>query len=366
VSARVDGGKVLPVAARFNRWLNAGQDRRQPIGGQPMDKLRALQYFVSAAERRSLSAAARHHGVSVAAVSKLIVALEAHLKATLLERGAQGITLTAAGSAYLEACRPALAQLHEADEQAAAGAAQTQGTVVVAVQPVIAQEVLTAALPRFNALYPDIQLDIRFFLRMSEEQDQGVDAILVMGWPQNIGDLVCRQLCATSFVIVAAPSYWAAHGLPRHPSELEHHNCLCIRSNTGSVMDLWTFRKDDERVTVQARGWLVSDNVHRDMVRDLIIAGVGVGRLLDWHQRPGAEVPHGLMVPALTDWLIDEVPPVNLLYPPSARRVPRVRIFLDWVTQVFADVESQRRQPLPATPMPRWVVARKLRASAAR
>ncbi len=331
-----------------------------------MDRLRALHYFVTAAEGRSLSAAARHHGVSVAAVSKQIGALESELKVTLLDRRARGISLTAAGSAYLEACRPALAQLQDADEQATAGAARAQGTVVVAVQPVIAQEVLTAALPRFNALYPDIQLDMRFFMRVTEEHVQGVDAILVMGWPQNVGELVCRQLCATSFVVVAAPSYWAAHGMPQHPSELERHNCLCIRSNTGSVMDLWSFRKADEHVNVQARGWLVSDNVHRDMIRDLIVAGVGVGRLLDWHQRPGAEVARGLMVPVLTDWQIDEVPPVNLLYAPSSRRVPRVRIFLDWVTQLFADVERQRQQPLPATPMPRWVTARKLRASASR
>lgn len=331
-----------------------------------MDKLRALQYLVTAAEGNSLSAAARHHGVSAAAVSKLIAALEAELKVALLERRAHGVALTAAGRAYLEACRPALTQLHDAEEQVSAGSRQAEGTVVVAVQPVIAQEVLTAALPRFNALYPDIQLDVRYFMRMNEEQGQGVDAVLVMGWPQNVGDLVCRQLCATSFVVVAAPSYWAAHGVPQHPSELEQHNCLCIRSNTGSVMDLWNFRRGEERVSVSARGWLVSDNVHRDMVRDLIVAGVGVGRLLDWHQRPGHEVPRGLMVPALTDWMVDEVPPVNLLYPPSARRVPRVRVFLDWVMQLFAEVERQRQQPLPATPMPRWVKARKLRASASR
>lgn len=331
-----------------------------------MDKLRALQYFAAAAAGRSLSAAARQHGVSVAAVSKLVFALEAELKVPLFERRAHGVVLTGAGSAYLEACRPALAQLHDADQQATAGASQAEGTVVVAVQPVIAQEVLTAALPRFNALHPDIQLDMRFFMRMGPEQGQGVDAILVMGWPQNVGDLVCRQLCATSFVVVAAPSYWAAHGMPRHPSELESHNCLCIRSNTGSVMDLWHFRKGEERLSVSARGWLVSDNVHRDMVRDLVVAGVGVGRLLDWHQRPGGEVPRGLMVPALTDWVVDEVPPVNLLYPPSARRVPRVRVFLDWVIQLFAEVERQRQMPLPATPMPRWVTARKLRASASR
>jgi LysR family transcriptional regulator, regulator for bpeEF and oprC len=330
-----------------------------------MDKLRALQYFVGAVEGASLSAAARRHGVSVAAVAKLIGALEAALGLQLLERRAQGVAPTAAGMVYLEAGRAVLEQLEQAEEQAAASASQVQGPVTVAMQPVVAQEVVTAALPRFHALYPDIELDIRHFMRMADLQDHAVDAILVLGWPQQVDHLVRRKLGAATFIVVASPTYWATHGVPRHPSELEQHNCLCIRSNTGSVMDLWNFRRGDERVPVAARGSVVVDNVHRDMVVELVTAGVGVARVLDWQQRPGRGIPRGLLVPVLVDWLVDEVPPVNLLYPPSARRVPRVRVFLDWVTQLFAEVERERQRPLPGSPMPRWVKARRSRASAA-
>lgn len=331
-----------------------------------MDRLRALRYLAAAADGASLSAAARLHGVSVAAVAKLIDALESELKVPLLTRHANGVAPTVAGSTLLQASRPALAQLDDALEQATASATRIQGTVVVGVQPVIAQEVLTAALPRFCALYPDIQLDVRLFMTMAELQDRSLDAVVVMGWPQQVGDLVGRVLGATTFVVVAAPAYWAAHGMPQHPGELEQHNCLCIRSNTGSVMDLWHFRRGDEHVSVAARGSIVVDNVHRDMVRDLVLSGVGVARLLDWHQRAGHEVARGLLVPALTDWEIDEVPPVNLLYPPSVRRTPRVRVFLDWVVQLFADVERERLRPLPATAMPRWLKMRRSRASQTR
>jgi DNA-binding transcriptional LysR family regulator len=329
-----------------------------------MDKLRSLHYFVAAAEASSFSAAARRLGVSTAAVAKLIQSLERELGLVLFERHAHGLALTAGGAGYLEACRPALEQLADADEQASASTSRVSGTVVVGIQPVIAQECLTPALPRFNILYPDVQLDIRFFMRATEETTRGVDVFLVMGWPQYAGDLVRRQIGATSFVVCAAPSYWAAHRMPPHPKELEQHNCICNRSNTGAVMDLWRLSRGDEHVSIAARGWLVVDNVHRDMVRDLAVAGAGVARILDWHQRQGREIASGLLVPALTDWTHDEVPPVNMLYRPSVRRVPRVRLFIDFVTQLFRDIEQQREVRAPSTGMPRWVKAYRPRASA--
>jgi len=330
-----------------------------------MDKLRSLHYFVAAAEASSFSAAGRRFGVSTAAVAKMIQSLERELGLVLFERHAHGLALTTGGAGYLDACRPALDQLAMADEQASAANSRVSGTVVIGVQPIIAQEWLTPALPRFNALYPDIQLDIRYFMQPTEEHTQGVDVMLVMGWHQP-KHLVRRQLGATSFFVCASPAYWAAHGMPKHPSELERHNCLCIRSVTGSVMDLWLFKRGEERVSVAARGWLVTDNAHRDMVRDLAVAGAGVARLIDWHKMQGHQVARGTLIPALTDWEHDEVPPVNMLYPPSVRRISRVRLFMDFVVQLYREIEMQRESRAPSTAMPRWRKANRPRASATR
>ena len=216
-----------------------------------MDRLRSLLYFVAAAEGGSFSAAARKLDVSVAAVAKLVGALERELGLKLFERRANGLALSTGGAGYLDACRPALAMLAEADEQAkAVSSARPRGSVVVGTQPIIAQECLTAALPRFNALYPEIQIDLHCVLEVTEPRAAGVDVFLLLGWPQNTGDLVQRHIGATSFVVCAAPAYWKAHGMPEHPRELERHNCLTIRGNTGTLMDLWHFRRGDERASV--------------------------------------------------------------------------------------------------------------------
>jgi LysR family transcriptional regulator, regulator for bpeEF and oprC len=328
-----------------------------------MDKLRSLHYLAAAAEAGSFSGAARRLDLSVAAVSKLIIALERELGLQLFERHANGLSLTASGASYLEACQPALAMLAEAEQQATSAGSRARGTVVVGVQPVIAQQCLTSVLPRFNALHPDIQLDMRYLIDTSPEECRGVDVVLVLGWPDRTGDLVHRKIGAAGFVVCAAPSYWRAQGMPRHPLELEHHACLAIRGNTGTLMDSWDFHKGDERVSVTVRGWLLTDNALRDMVIDIAVAGGGVVRLLDWHERAGKELATGALVPALADWHQPDVPPVNLLYPPSVRRIPRVRLFIDFVTQVFNDIERQRDRRAPASAPPEWRKAHRARAS---
>jgi DNA-binding transcriptional LysR family regulator len=327
-----------------------------------MDKLRALQYFVATAEEKSFSAAARRLEVSAPAVAKLVTALERSLGVRLVERATKGISLTAGGASYLEACAPALARLTEADEVTRASTQRSPGKVVVGVQHVIARSCLTRALPRFHLLHPEIQIDLRDFTRVTSEQISGVDIFLVMGWPK-VDDLVQRRVAAGRFLVAASPSYWAAHGLPRHPRDLEQHVCLPIRSLDGTVMDLWSFMRGTERVAVAVKSWLTTSNAHRDAVIELALAGEGVVRLLDWTERDHFD--SGRLVQALTEWESPEAPPVNLLYRASVRRIPRVRLFIDFVLETFREVEAARGQPVRASEAPAWLWRRLGRASAA-
>ena len=317
-----------------------------------MDKLRALQYFAAAAAEKSLSGAARGLGVSVTAVAKLINALEKGLGAKLFDRTARGLTLTAEGARYLEACGPALTQLDDADERLRESMQRPKGTVVVGVQHVIARGCLTAALPRFHARYPDIEFDVRDFQRVTDEQVSGVDVMLVLGWPKA-EDLVLRRIAAGRFIVVASPAYWAEHGMPQRPKDLERHACLPIRAVDGTVMDAWAFTRGAEQESVTARGWLTTSNAHRDLVIELALAGHGVIRILDWTNLP--ELACGSLVRVLEDWESTEAPPVNLLYRASVRRIPRVRLFIEFATELFRELDRVRGTGVVGTERPRWL-----------
>ena len=326
-----------------------------------MDKLRALHYFVAAADTGGFSSAARELDVSAQAVAKLISALEADLGVKLFERSARGMTLTAAGANYLEACAPALTQLHEADENTRGLTVRSKGTVVVGVQHVIARGCLTAALPRFRARFPDIALDVRDIRRATDEEVTGLDVMLILGWPK-VNNVVQRRIGARRFMVVAAPAYWAAHGVPQRPKDLEQHICLPIRGVDGTVMDLWTFVRGEEQESVTARGWLTTSNSHRDLVIELALAGEGVIRLLDWTNL--SELASGSLVQVLSDWESPEVVPVNLLYRASIRRIPRVKAFIDFVTDIFREMDERRGGRVLATERPAWLRRHYARASA--
>jgi len=328
-----------------------------------MDRLRALHYFTACASEGSFSRAAHRLGVSTAAVSKLIAALEKDLGIVIFERSARGLLMTAAGHRYLQACEPALATLAQADEEARGFTARPKGTLVVGIQHTVARGCLTAALPRFHARHPEIELDVRDVQHVSDETAAGVDVTVVVGWPK-VEQLVNREVAASRFVVAAAPSYWAAHGIPQHPRDLAGHTCLSIRGVEGTLLDRWSFERGEEREAVAVTGWLTVSNAHRDVVLDLALRGHGVVRLLDWAN--ASELTSGLLVPALQDWESPEAPPVNVIYASQLRRVARARAFIDFVIEVFADIDAARGRRIRPTERPMWLRRHYGKASEAR
>jgi LysR family transcriptional regulator for bpeEF and oprC len=302
-----------------------------------MDKFRAMQYFVAAAQERSFTAAAHRLEVTTPAIAKLVTALEHDLGASLFVRTARGVTLTASGETYLEACEPLLQQLASADDAVAAAAIRPRGTLVIGAPSHIAQHCLLPAMFEFHARFPELQIDIRNVTTVADVESSGVEVSVLFGWFEVQG-LVCRRVGQTRFVVCAAPSYWAAHGKPNRPVDLEQHSCLVYRVIGGTVDDLWRFERHGEKESAAVDGWLVSR--HRDVVLDTALAGYGIARLMDL--TISSHLQSGRLVPALTDWEVMDSPPVTVLTRPSHRRTPRVRYFIEFLDTLFDGYEARR------------------------
>jgi DNA-binding transcriptional LysR family regulator len=324
-----------------------------------MDKLRALEYFVAAAEEGSLAGASRRLSVTVPAVQKLVNSLEASLGVRLFERNAQGLQLTASGEQYLEACRPLLIELSTIDEVLARTERRAAGTLVIGTHAQFAQHLLMPALPRWHERHPELQIDLRIVSRINEPDAAAVEVFLLPGWPEA-NDLVHKRFGEARSFVGASPIYWRRHGVPQHPQELAAHNCLILRNPNGTLIDLWEFERQGEKVAVAVNGWLSSNG--RDVLLDAVLTAEGVGRFTYLTTRE--YLSSGRLVPVLVDWDVLGAPPINLLYRPALRRTPRVRLFLDFVTALLEEAGSNTAGPNDAAERPHWYRRGMGRASA--
>ncbi len=329
-----------------------------------MDKLKALQYFLSAAQTGSLSAAARQQGVTLQAVAKLVGALETQLGAPLFQRGSRGLKLTADGVQYAEACAPLLAQLQAAEEGLRQARQRPQGTLVVGGTPFLLQHCIVPALPAFHAAYPELTLDFRSVLHLEEAAAKDCDLLLLHGWFEA-GAWVRRELPVMAQVTAATPDYWKRHGIPRHPRDLADHNCLSYRNPYGKLLDLWRYRQagpQGELVEeVVVKGWLSSN--HRDNLLELALVDGGVMRIA--YASAQGDLASGRLLPVLLDWELMDPPPLAVYFRPELRRALRLRVFADFVGALCDDLAKLTSAKGQSTVdgRPAWHVGSSRRAS---
>lgn len=330
-----------------------------------MDKLRALQYFIAAAEEGSFSGAARRMDVSVPSVAKLVSSLERELGIRLMDRSPQGLTLTQDGEAYLETCGPLVRQLADADRAVSASPREVERTLVVGAPGLLSRLVLIPALGSFRARHPNIQIDLRMIdqLTVTDAQAQGLDILVALGWPGNVS-LVQRRLAQSRLIVCASPDYWERHGVPARPGDLASHQCLLVRSPEGTVLDLWRHVRGAEHEEVAVRGWLISQS--RDYVLEAVLGGLGVGRFADLSVWP--HVRDGTLQPALVEWDSNDSPPFSALYRPEARGDRDVQGFIAFLGELLGGIERECQRAIGARPRatrPGWYAKRQGRASSA-
>lgn len=317
-----------------------------------MDRLRAMEYFVRVVEAGSFAAAARELEVSPPAVTHLIAALERDLGARLLRRDSHHLSLTPDGEQFLPACTNALAEWNAAEARLSVNRTRASGKLVVGLQRGTGQSI-APFLPDFLAAHPGIALDLRVVPSPKVPLAAVVDVLVFVGWLENV-DMVAKRIAQTRLVTCASPAYWRGHGVPGDPDELRAHDCLAYRSAWGAVLDVWKYRRGEEVRSVALEPRVVSGDP--DWLATLGAHGGGVLRLVDLLFRPYFD--EGLLQPVLEDWEALEAPPVHVMYRHGSRPSARVRVFVDFVAEFFANLEASRLGAIggkiaPA-PMPSW------------
>src|SRR3954453_11839363 len=109
----------------------------------------------------SFNRAARDLGVSQAAISRRVQALEAAIGGPLFDRCGRRVTLPEAGERFFPYARRALAVLAEGVEAARGAHTGRHGRVAVGAVDSIVDGLLVPIVARYRAAYPDVLLSVR-------------------------------------------------------------------------------------------------------------------------------------------------------------------------------------------------------------
>src|ERR1700761_8635668 len=117
---------------------------------------RDYRLFAHVVERGSLSAAGRELGLSPAAASKRLAALEARLGARLVNRTTRRLSTTQAGQTFYEEVRTILAAAQAAEARVAGRAERPAGLLRVSAPTSFGRLHVAPHLPAFQARYPEV------------------------------------------------------------------------------------------------------------------------------------------------------------------------------------------------------------------
>jgi len=122
--------------------------------------VRELECFVAVAEHHSFSQAARHLHLSQPPLTRHIQSLEAKLGTKLFDRNTHGVSLTPAGTIFLEDARAILNQMDRANESVRRAAKGETQRLRLAFIGALLDENLVHLLQRFRSAHPNHQLQI--------------------------------------------------------------------------------------------------------------------------------------------------------------------------------------------------------------
>jgi DNA-binding transcriptional LysR family regulator len=279
-----------------------------------MERYRDMQLFTALAGQPSLAAAARAAHVSGPTLVRAIARLEARLRVPLLLRNTQGVSLTDAGHAYLADCARLLAAVEAAEASAKGLHVEAQGNLRVFLPLLFSRYVMAPVLASYMERYPGVRQEAHYHDYFPNLHEEGLDVAVLMGKLPD-SSLIARPVGQVRPILCASPDYLAAHGEPRHPSDLKQHHLI---ASADAVY--WDF----QGYQLKARARLVCATV-----QGAINAGVGGAGLIRCLSYPVHEhLLKGQLRRVLPAY---EPPPVpmQVVYREGRHAPLRVRSFVD-------------------------------------
>ncbi|MCC8961474.1 LysR family transcriptional regulator [Bradyrhizobium sp. Pear76] len=291
-----------------------------------MDRIDAMQAFVAVADLEGFAPAARKLGLSPSAITRLIAALEERLGARLLQRTTRQVTLTDAGSRYLERARRILADVEEAEDAVESERTRPEGRLVISAPFGFGRLHVSPVVTAYLKRYPDVGVDLRLSDRRINLVEDGVDLAVRLGHLPD-STLVARHVGQMRRIVVASHGYLKLRGEPKRPAELTAHDTIQFGAMTA-VPD-WRFMEDGQEIRIAPTPRFTSNS--SDAAIQYAEQDGGLTRVMAYQAAESLKAKRVRIVLAA----FEQPPvPIHVVYPTSRLLSAKVRTFIDLVTEI--------------------------------
>jgi molybdate transport repressor ModE-like protein len=266
-----------------------------------MDDLKRFALFAEVVRSGSLSAAARHLGISTSAVSQQLRALEQRHGVTLLHRSTRKLTLTESGRNLADHCEALVASAARARQQLVLARDAPEGELRMSA-PVGFARCVAPALAPLLADHAALTLHLEIDDQMIDLIDARIDLAIRAGQLADSG-WSARRLCNIDFPLCAAPAYLARAGTPHSPRDLPAHEWLAPPRG-GRALPLQMTGPDDAREAVEITPRITSNS--QISLQQMCAAGLGLAFVVSTDAED--DLRAGRLVRVLPDWRVPPMP----------------------------------------------------------
>lgn len=254
----------------------------------------ALIAFEAAARRLSFTRAAAEMGVTQAAVSRQIQALERHLGFVLFLRGHRSLQLTGRGRILAHGLSESLGNIARTLDSIAGE--QRPDRITITATVAFAHFWLLPRLADFRRANPTVRLRLIAQDGIGDLAEEDADLAIRYGegrWPDGRAAL----LFADHVYPVCSPDYAACNGRPDCAADLARHRLIAAHPQETHWLDwprwLASFGVGDDGLEVA-----LTCNFYTDAVQ---AAMAGTGIALGWHRLIGDLVQQGRLLRVATE-----------------------------------------------------------------
>ncbi len=242
-------------------------------------EMRHLQTFVIAAESQGFTRAAEILGLTQAAVSQHVAALEKELHTALFDRGPRSVALTATGRRVYEHARQILDLVDCIQREAGQEPSAVSGTIKIACSTVPSEWLLPELLVRFRELYPEVQesVSVSDSTEAIGAVESGDAEVGIVGELPRAANLCAKAIAQDELKLVVAPDHEFARKKSIKPHDLCGQPLIVRKLGSGSRRCIEQALSNAGLATTDLR---ISMEVNsNDAIRAAVERGVGVSFL---------------------------------------------------------------------------------------